>query len=71
MIPIENSIAGRVADIHHLIPTSPLHIVAEHFLPIHFQLMVLPGTRDRGDADASTATSTRWASAAESSAAWA
>jgi prephenate dehydratase len=45
MIPIENSIAGRVADIHHLIPTSPLHIVAEHFLPIHFQLMVLPGTK--------------------------
>ena len=44
MIPIENSIAGRVADIHHLIPISPLHIVAEHFLPIHFQLMVLPGT---------------------------
>jgi prephenate dehydratase len=44
MIPIENSIAGRVADIHHLIPTSGLHIVAEHFLPIHFQLMVLPGT---------------------------
>lgn len=44
MIPIENSIAGRVADIHHLIPTSSLHIVAEHFLPIHFQLMVLPGT---------------------------
>ena len=45
MIPIENSIAGRVADIHHLIPTSALHIVAEHFLPIHFQLMVLPGTK--------------------------
>ena len=44
MIPIENSIAGRVADIHHLIPTSDLHIVAEHFLPIHFQLMALPGT---------------------------
>ncbi|GAB6841025.1 prephenate dehydratase [Methylorubrum rhodinum] len=43
MIPIENSIAGRVADIHHLIPISRLHIVAEHFLPIHFQLMVLPG----------------------------
>ncbi|UMY15598.1 prephenate dehydratase [Methylobacterium organophilum] len=45
MIPIENSIAGRVADIHHLIPTATLHIVAEHFLPIHFQLMVLPGTK--------------------------
>ena len=43
MIPIENSIAGRVADIHHLIPASSLHIVAEHFLPIHFQLMALPG----------------------------
>ena len=45
MIPIENSLAGRVADIHHLIPLSPLHIVAEHFLPIHFQLLVLPGTK--------------------------
>ncbi|GJD97175.1 prephenate dehydratase [Methylobacterium iners] len=44
MIPIENSIAGRVADIHHLIPTSDLHIIGEHFLPIHFQLMALPGT---------------------------
>jgi len=41
MIPIENSIAGRVADIHHLLPTSRLHIVGEHFLPIHFQLMAL------------------------------
>jgi prephenate dehydratase len=42
MIPIENSIAGRVADIHHLLPTSGLHIVGEHFLPIHFQLMTVP-----------------------------
>ena len=42
MIPIENSIAGRVADIHHLLPTSGLHIVGEHFLPIHFQLLALP-----------------------------
>src|ERR687894_2423470 len=42
MIPIENSIAGRVADIHHLLPASGLHIVGEHFLPIHFQLMALP-----------------------------
>ncbi|MDR7036401.1 prephenate dehydratase [Methylobacterium sp. BE186] len=48
MIPIENSIAGRVADIHHLLPTSPLHIVAEHFLPIHFQLMALPGAPAEG-----------------------
>jgi prephenate dehydratase len=42
MIPIENSIAGRVADIHHLLPTSGLHIIGEHFLPIHFQLMSVP-----------------------------
>ena len=39
MIPIENSVAGRVADIHHLMPTSGLHIIAEHFLPIRNQLM--------------------------------
>ena len=45
MIPIENTIAGRVADIHYLLPESKLHIVGEYFLPIHFQLMVLPGTR--------------------------
>jgi prephenate dehydratase len=44
MIPIENTIAGRVADIHHLLPESRLHIVGEYFLPIHFQLMVIPGT---------------------------
>lgn len=43
MIPIENSIAGRVADIHHLLPTSGLHIVGEYFLPIRFQLMAIPG----------------------------
>ena len=45
MIPIENTIAGRVADIHHLLPESRLHIVGEYFLPIQFQLMALPGTR--------------------------
>ena len=45
MIPIENTIAGRVADIHHLLPESRLHIIGEYFLPIHFQLMVLPGVK--------------------------
>ncbi len=45
MIPVENSIAGRVADIHHLLPTSPLHIIAEHFMPIRFQLMGLKGVK--------------------------
>ena len=33
MIPIENTVAGRVADIHHLLPKSKLHIVGEYFLP--------------------------------------
>jgi prephenate dehydratase len=45
MIPIENSIAGRVADIHALLPASRLHIVAETFLPIHFQLLAIPGAK--------------------------
>ncbi|HET9647794.1 MAG TPA: prephenate dehydratase [Microlunatus sp.] len=44
MIPIDNSIAGRVADIHHFLPTSNLHIIAEHFLRIRFHLMGVPGT---------------------------
>ena len=43
MIPIDNSIAGRVADIHHFLPDSGLHIVAEHFLRIRFCLMGVPG----------------------------
>lgn len=43
MIPIENSIAGRVADIHHFLPGSGLHIVGEYFLPIHFQLLTVKG----------------------------
>ncbi len=45
MIPVENSIVGRVADVHHLLPSSGLKIIAEHFKPIHFHLMVNPGTR--------------------------
>jgi len=45
MIPIENTLAGRVADIHYLLPQSSLFIIGEYFLPIHFQLMVLPGVR--------------------------
>ncbi len=42
MIPVENSIAGRVADIHHFLPGSGLHITGEYFLPIRFQLLALP-----------------------------
>lgn len=44
MIPIENSVAGRVADIHHLMPHSNSFIIDEYFLPIHFQLMAKKGT---------------------------
>ena len=43
MIPIDNSVAGRVADIHHLMPQSKLHIVAEWFLPVQHQLMAPKG----------------------------
>ena len=45
MIPIENSVAGRVADIHHLLPASGLYIVGEWFLPIRHQLMAPRGAR--------------------------
>ena len=48
MIPIENSLAGRVADIHLLMPNAGLHIVAEYFLPIRFQLMAVPGATLEG-----------------------
>ena len=43
MIPIDNSVAGRVADIHHLMPQSKLHIVAEWFLPVQHQMMAPKG----------------------------
>jgi prephenate dehydratase len=45
LIPVENSIAGRVADVHHLLPSSGLKIVGERFKPIRFQLMTNPGVR--------------------------
>ncbi len=45
MIPIENSVAGRVADIHHLMPDSGLHIVAEHFQSVDHHLLAPPGVR--------------------------
>jgi len=43
MIPIENSVAGRVADIHHLMPNSGLYIIGEHFEPVHHHLLAIPG----------------------------
>jgi prephenate dehydratase len=48
MIPIDNSVAGRVADIHHLLPASNLYIVGEHFLRVHHQLLVVPGATPAG-----------------------
>jgi prephenate dehydratase len=45
MIPIENSVAGRVADIHHLLPASGLFIVGEWFLPVHHQLLAPRGAK--------------------------
>ncbi|MEM8986562.1 MAG: prephenate dehydratase [Pseudomonadota bacterium] len=48
LIPIENSLAGRVADIHHLLPESGLHIIGERFLPIRHQLLARKGADPRG-----------------------
>ena len=42
MIAIENSVAGRVADVHHLLPEGGLHIVGEHYQPIEHHLLALP-----------------------------
>lgn len=44
MLPVENSTYGRVADIHHLLPETGLHIIGEHFVRVHINLMVVPGT---------------------------
>lgn len=43
MIPIENSVAGRVADIHHLLPESSLYVVGEHFERVRHQLLAVKG----------------------------
>jgi prephenate dehydratase len=45
MVPVDNSTFGRVADIHHLLPSSGLHIVAEAFVRVHINLLALPGVR--------------------------
>ncbi|MAO00639.1 prephenate dehydratase [uncultured Roseovarius sp.] len=45
MLPVENSTFGRVADIHHLLPESGLHIVDEAFVRVHINLLALPGVR--------------------------
>lgn len=45
MLPVENSTYGRVADIHHLLPESGLHIVDEAFVSVRINLLAVPGTR--------------------------
>jgi len=48
MIPIDNTVAGRVADIHHLLPESGLHIVGEHFQPVVHHLLAPKGATIQG-----------------------
>lgn len=43
MIPVENALAGRVSDVHHLLPKAGLRIIGERFLPIRMQLIAVPG----------------------------
>lgn len=45
MLPIENSLAGRIGDIHHLLPDGGLYIVGEHFLRIRFHLLAVKGAK--------------------------
>ena len=48
MIPIENSVSGRIADIHHLLPESGLYIIGEHFFRVRHQLMAPRGATLEG-----------------------
>jgi prephenate dehydratase len=45
MLPVENSTYGRVADIHHLLPASGLHIIDEAFVRVHINLLAPKGTK--------------------------
>lgn len=45
MIPVDNTLAGRVADVHHLLPQGGLYIIAEHFQPIHHALLGVRGAK--------------------------
>lgn len=56
MMPIENSLYGRVADLHHLLPDSGLYIIGEHFVPIRLQLLGLPGATLAGITEAQSHT---------------
>ena len=45
MIPVENSLAGRVTDIHRLLPETDLHIVGEHLMRVNHHLIGTPGAK--------------------------
>ena len=45
MLPVENSLYGRVADIHRLLPESGLHIIDEAFVRVHINLLGVPGAK--------------------------
>ncbi len=45
MIPVENTVAGRVSDIYHLLPEGGLHIIGERYLPVHHQLLGVQGAK--------------------------
>ena len=45
MIPVENTVAGRVSDIYHLLPEGKLSIIAEHYLAVHHQLLAIKGAQ--------------------------
>lgn len=45
VIPVENSNAGRVSDVHFLLPKAGLHIIGEHFLRIEHQLLAIKGAK--------------------------
>ena len=45
MVPVENSTAGRVADIHHLLPESGLYIIGEHFQRVNHHLVAPRGSQ--------------------------
>jgi len=45
MIPVDNSVAGRVSDIYHLLPEGELSIIGEEYLPVHHQLLGVKGAR--------------------------
>ncbi|MGH1377869.1 MAG: prephenate dehydratase [Alphaproteobacteria bacterium] len=45
MIPVDNTIAGRVADVHHLMPKEDLFIIGEHFQPVNHMLLGVKGAK--------------------------